>query len=65
MNEKIKTQLENKPFRPFSIEVKDGRSVAVPHPDHVLVGRFAVVVEDGDGVMRILSYHNISGLTES
>ena len=46
MNEKIKAQLENSPFRPFSIEVNDGRSVAVPHPDHVLIGRFAVVVED-------------------
>jgi len=63
MNQQIKAQLETKPFRPFSIEINDGRSVNVPHPDHVLMGRFAVVVEDDAGVMRILAYRNISGLT--
>jgi hypothetical protein len=63
MNEQIKAQIEAKPFQNFSIAINDGRSIEVPHPDHVLMGRFAVVVEDDDGVMRILAYRNISGLT--
>ena len=41
----------------------DGRSIDVPHPDHVIVGKFAVTIEDDEGVVRILGYRNISGLT--
>ena len=65
MNEQIKAQLEAKPFQPFSIESNDGRSVVVPHPDHIIVGKFAVTVEDDAGIVRILAYRNISGLTIS
>jgi hypothetical protein len=63
MNEQIKAQLDAKPFKRFSIETNDGRSIEVPHPDHVIVGRFAVTIEDDDGIIRILAYRNISGLT--
>lgn len=65
MNEQIKAQLEAKPYQPFSIETNDGRSVTVPHPDHIIVGKFAVTVEDDWGVVRILAYRNVSGLTVS
>jgi hypothetical protein len=40
MNEQIRAQIEAKPFRKFSIEVTDGRSIDVPYPDHVIVGKF-------------------------
>jgi hypothetical protein len=63
MNEQIRAQIEAKPFRKFSIEVTDGRSIDVPRPDHVIVGKFAVTIEDDGGVVRILGYRNISGLT--
>jgi hypothetical protein len=63
MNEQIKAQLDKKPFQRFLIHANDGRSVEVPHPDHVIVGRFAVTVEDDNGVVRIFPYRNISGLT--
>ena len=63
MNEQIKAQIETKPFQRFFIDINDGRSVEVPHPDHVIVGRFAVTVEDDAGIVRILAYRNISGLT--
>jgi hypothetical protein len=62
MNEQVRAQIEAKPFRKFSIEVTDGRSIDVPRPDHVIVG-FAVTIEDDEGVVRILGYRNISGLT--
>ena len=54
MNEQIRAQIEAKPFRKFSIEVTDGRSIDVPHPDHVIVGKFAVTIEDDEGIVRIL-----------
>jgi hypothetical protein len=63
MNEQIRAQIDAKPFRKFSIEVTGGRSIDVPHPDHVIVGKFAVTIEDDEGVVRILGYSNISGLT--
>ena len=63
MNEQIGAQIEAKPFRKFSVEVTDGRSNDVPHPDHVIVGKFAVTIEDDEGIVRIVRYHNISGLT--
>ncbi|HSZ78671.1 MAG TPA: hypothetical protein VK775_14815 [Chthoniobacterales bacterium] len=63
MNEQIRARIEAKPFRKFSIEVTNGRSIDVPHPDYVIVGKFAVTIEDDEGVVRILGYRNISGLT--
>jgi hypothetical protein len=63
MNEQIRARIEAKPFRKFSIEVTDGRSIDVPHPDYVIVGKFAVTIEDDEGVVRILGYRNISGLS--
>ena len=63
MNEQIGAQIEAKPFRKFSVEVTDGRSNDVPHPDHVIVGKFAVTIEDDEGIVRSLGYRNIRGLT--
>jgi hypothetical protein len=61
MNEQIKAQVETVPFQPFSIQMNDGRSVEVPHPDHVIVGRFATTVEDDAGIIRILPYRASAG----
>lgn len=61
MNEQIKAQLTAVPFQRFSIQMNDGRSVEVPHPDHVIMGKFAVTVEDDAGIVYILAYRNISG----
>ena len=63
MNEQIKALIDTEPFQRFSIQINDGRSVEVPHPDHVIVGRFAVTIEDDAGIIRILADRNISGLT--
>jgi hypothetical protein len=63
MNEQIRAQIEAKPIRKFSIEVTDGRSIDVPHSNHVIVGKFAVTIEDDEGIVCILGYRNISGLT--
>ena len=63
MIEDIKAHLEHQPFIPFSIQMNDGRSIDVPHRDHVSVMRFVVVVEDGAGTVRVLPARNVSGIT--
>jgi len=40
------------PFRPFALKLADGRSLPVPHPEHLAFnpkGRTAVVMDDRDG----------------
>jgi hypothetical protein len=59
----IKAHLETKPFIPFSIEMNDGRSIRVPHSDHIGVFTYSVAVEDDRGAVRVLPSRNMSGLT--
>jgi hypothetical protein len=63
MQQQIKAQVEERPFQPFSIELNDGRSIPVPNYEHIMVGQFAATIEDDAGIIRILPYRNISGLT--
>ncbi len=40
------------PFRPFTLELANGRSVPVPHPEFLAFnpkGRMAIVMDDRDG----------------
>jgi hypothetical protein len=59
----IKAHLESPEFRPFSIEMNDGRSIRVPSRDHIGVLIHVVAVEDDDGAARLLAARNISGIT--
>lgn len=45
----VKEALHRQPFEPFAIQLADGRSLPVPHPDFVAVTprRIIVVAEDG------------------
>jgi hypothetical protein len=44
----IREALHEQPFKPFTIRLADGRSLAVPHPDFVALSkrRIVVVAED-------------------
>lgn len=42
----IRDALHKQPFRPFRISLADGRSLFVPHPDFVAVGKHLVIVFD-------------------
>ena len=44
----IREALHKQPFKPFTIRLADGRSLAVPHPDFVALSkrRIVVVAED-------------------
>jgi hypothetical protein len=49
--ENLTEKIHAAPFRPFTIHLADGKSIAVPHPDfiaHRPAGRVAVVVEEDD-----------------
>lgn len=55
-SERLQATIRQQPFRRFSIRMVDGRSVAVAHPDRVMVsptGRTAIIFEkdDSDGVV--------------
>lgn len=40
----VREVLHRQPFEPFVIRLADGRSLPVPHPDFVAVGRRRIVV---------------------
>jgi len=42
----VKEHLERRPFVPFRIHVSDGSSVDVPHPEFVLVTKWALHVAE-------------------
>jgi len=48
----VREALHKEPFEPFAIRLADGRSVPVPHPDFVAVGRrrVHVILEDDSGM---------------
>src|SRR5260370_31251639 len=56
VNEQIKALIETEPFQRFFIDINDGRSVEVQHPDKVIVVRFAVTIEDDATLVRIFAY---------
>jgi hypothetical protein len=48
----IREALHRQPFEPFSIRLADGRSLAVPHPEMVAVGKRRVIVVEPDEAKR-------------
>lgn len=44
----IREALRRQPFEPFSISLADGRSLAVPHPEMVAVGKRRIIVVEAD-----------------
>jgi hypothetical protein len=44
----IRDALHKQPFDPFVIRLADGRSVPVPHPDFVALGKRRIVVVGKD-----------------
>ncbi len=65
MTADIREKLDERPFVPFTIHVADGRTFAVPTPDHAHVqpNRARIVVFTEDGALHILPGLLISGIT--
>jgi hypothetical protein len=48
----LREALSRQPFEPFSIRLTDGRSLPVPHPDFLAVGkRRAVLIQEDDSCL--------------
>ncbi len=62
MLDEIRTAVGRIPFAPFKIELSSGEVIPVAHPDHILVGRTRVAVEDDKGVINVLSALHMSRL---
>jgi hypothetical protein len=50
----IREALRRQPFEPFSIHLADGRSLAVPHPEMVAVGKRRVIVVEADDSWSVI-----------
>ncbi len=50
----IREALRRQPFEPFNIRLADGRSLAVPHPEMVAVGKRRVIVVEADDSWSVI-----------
>ncbi|HEX8490621.1 MAG TPA: hypothetical protein VF626_06355 [Chthoniobacterales bacterium] len=55
MRDQIERAVRKVPFEPFWIELSSGYLIPVPHPDHILIGKTRVAVEDDKGVIDVTS----------
>jgi len=55
MLDQIRKAVKKIPFEPFWIELSSGTLVHIPHPDHILIGKTRVAVEDDKGVIDVTS----------
>ena len=62
MLEELRKWVRAVPFQPFLIELGSGRQLPVPHPDHILVGRGMVAVEDDQGLIDVVAGLHITGI---
>ena len=46
--QRIREAIRRQPFEPFSISLADGRSLDVPHPEMVAVGKRRIIVVKQD-----------------
>ena len=51
-------------FRPFKLHLSDGRELAVPHPDFILVSKSVVVVATEDGVTYTIDPLHIVAISD-
>jgi len=50
----IREALHRQPFEPFVISLADGRSLQIPHPDFVALGKRRIVVVGNDDATSIV-----------
>ena len=59
MREQIRKLLHATPFEPFAVEVDADIAWSIPTPDHALAARSALVIEDDDGLVHLVSYAHV------
>lgn len=50
----IREALRRQPFEPFRIGLADGRSLDVPHPEMVAVGKRRIIVVEADDSWSVI-----------
>jgi len=50
----IREALLRRPFEPFNIRLADGRSLDVPHPEMVAVGKRRIIVVEPDDSWSVI-----------
>lgn len=66
--ERLREVLRNQPFQPFTLNLADGRTFAVPHPEYIAVsakGRTVVVFDAETDAMEIIDLMMVVSLTVS
>lgn len=59
MREQIHALLHAVPFEPFAVEIAEDLSWSIPTSDHALAAKFALVIEDDDGLVHLISYAHV------
>jgi len=59
MREQIEKLLHSVPFEPFSVDVAADVAYSIPTPDHVLLGKNVLVIEDDSGYVDLVNYRHI------
>jgi len=62
MREQVEKLLHAVPFEPFSVDVAEDVAYSIPTPDHVLLGKNVLVIEDDSGYVDLVSYRHIRRL---
>jgi len=52
--QQIREALRRQPFEPFKIRLADGRSLAIPHPEMVAIGKRRVIVVEADDSWSVI-----------
>lgn len=52
--EGVREAVRRRPFEPFSIRLADGRSLDVPHPETVAIGKRRIIVVESDDSWSVL-----------
>lgn len=63
MREQVQKLLHAVPFQPFAVDVAPDVAYSIPTPDHVLLGKNVLVIEDDSGYVGIVDYKHIRRLT--
>ena len=63
MRDQIQKRLHAIPFKPFIVDVAEEVAYSIPTPDHVLLGKHVLVIEDDKGYVDLVGYQHIRRLT--
>ena len=63
MRDQIQKLLHAIPFEPFIVDVAEDVAYSIPTPDHVLLGKNVLVIEDDQGYVDLVGYQHIRRIT--